>query len=357
MLFETIRAGGCCSYLIGCERSFAAIAVDPLQSQKERYPALATARGMRLRYVLDTHTHADHFSAVRSLARELGVPAVMHRSSPAPFADVRVEDGETLIVGELRLCVLHTPGHTRDSICLVLPDRVLTGDTLLLGATGRTDLPGGDPEALWDSLFQRLLKLDGGLLVHPAHNYRDAPPTTLAEQIATNPRLLKRERAAFVEQMRSLSLAMPDHLTEALRTNISGGKSVAEIIAEAAARISFVSMDELRRRIDRDDHSIVILDVREADAYAAGHIPGAIHVPRGQLELRADAVFPDPTVRILAYCEFGKISTIAAATLRAMGFGGAAALDGGIRAWVEAGHPLEKGATPAAASAGSGGGN
>jgi glyoxylase-like metal-dependent hydrolase (beta-lactamase superfamily II) len=341
--FEEIRSGGCCSYLIGCEKTAAAIAIDPLQAQQARYPALAAARGLRIAYVLDTHTHADHFSAVRTLARELGVPAVLHRASPAPFADVRVEDGECLIVGELRLQVLHTPGHTRDSICLLLPDRVLTGDTLLLGATGRTDLPTGDPEALWDSLFNRLLRLDGGLLVHPAHNYKGVPATSLAEQIATNPRLQRKERGAFVEQMRSLNLAMPDHLTEALRTNSTGGRTVEGIIALAAARISFMSMDELLRRIQSGAPGIAILDVREADAYQAGHIPGAIHLPRGQLELRIDALFPDPATRILTCCEFGKISTIAAATLRDMGFASAAALDGGLRSWREAGHPLEKG--------------
>lgn len=344
MYFEAVRRNGCMSYLMGCEKTCAAIVVDPALDQIDRYLALTSARGMRIHYLLDTHTHADHFSAVRSLSQRLGVPSIMHRNSPAPFVDVRVEDGETIIVGELRLNVLHTPGHTRDSMCLYLPDRVLTGDTLLLGATGRTDLPTGNPEELYDSLFHHLLKLDGSLLVHPAHNYKGTPPTTLAEQAKTNPRLQKTDRAAFVEQMNALSLAMPDHLTEALRTNITGGRTVAQIIHEAAQRISFMSMEELRRRIESGEPGIAIVDVREADAYAAGHIPGAIHLPRGQLELRADDVFPDPSVRLLTYCEFGKISTIAAATLRSMGFLGAVALDGGIRGWREAGHPLEKGA-------------
>ena len=345
--FETVRAGGCVSYLIGCEKSCAAIVVDPLQSQLDRYLALASAKALRIHHVLDTHTHADHFSAVHALARKLDIPAIMHRSSPAPFIDVPVEDGETIIVGELRLRVLHTPGHTRDSICVALSDRVLTGDTLLLGATGRTDLPTGDPEALWDSLFNRLLRLDGSLVVHPAHNYKDAAPTSLAEQIATNPRLQKRERAAFVAQMNALNLAMPDHLTEALRTNSTGGKTVARIIEEAAERISFMSMDELKRRIESGSPGIAVLDVREAEAYAAGHVPGALHLARGQLELRVDSFFPDPQARVVVYCEFGKISTIAAATLRSMGFSGAVALDGGIRTWREAGFPLEKGPPPA----------
>ncbi|MGH9884172.1 MAG: MBL fold metallo-hydrolase [bacterium] len=343
MLLESVRAGGCLSYLLGCEKTCAAIVVDPALSQIDRYLALASAHGMRIHYLLDTHTHADHFSAVRQLARKLGVPAIAHRASPAPYIDLRVDDGETVIVGDLRLRVLHTPGHTRDSLCLIAPDCVLTGDTLLLGSTGRTDLPTGDPEALYDSLFHHLLQLDGSLLVHPAHNYKATMPTTLAEQIATNPRLAVKERAAFVEQMKTLNLAMPDHLTEALRTNSTGGKTVEQIIHEASEQISFMSMDELRRRIENGSPGVAVLDVREADAYAAGHVPGAVHVPRGQLELRVDGVFPDPTVRIVSYCEFGKISTIATATLRSMGFLRAVALDGGIRAWREAGFPIEVG--------------
>lgn len=344
MYFEAIRSErGCVSYLIGCEKTCAAIVVDPQDQLIDRYLALTGARGMRIRTVLDTHTHADHFSAVRELRDQLGVAAVMHRSSRAPFVDIHAEDGETLIVGDLRLELIHTPGHTADSMCVVLPDRVLTGDTLLLGGTGRTDLPTGDPEALYESLFQRLLKLDGSLLVYPAHNYKNLDPTSLDEQKRTNPRLQKTGRGEFVEMMRTLSLAMPDHLSEALRTNQTGGRTVSQIIQEAAERISFMSMAELRRRIESGAPDLQILDVREAEAFAQGHIPGAVHLPRGQLELRVDAMFPDPTVRILVYCEFGKISTIAAGTLHSMGFLGAIALDGGIRAWKEAGYPLEAG--------------
>ena len=161
----------------------------PDDASTDRYAALAASGGMTIRYVLDTHTHADHFSAARDLRDRLDAPCIMHRSSPAPFVDIHAEDGETIIVGELRLSLLHTPGHTSDSMCVALPDRVLTGDTLLLGATGRTDLPTGDADALYDSLFQQLLRLDGSLLVCPAHNYKNHDPTSLDEQKKTNARL------------------------------------------------------------------------------------------------------------------------------------------------------------------------
>src|SRR5262245_7067803 len=153
MVFEEIRSGGCCSYLIACSETCAAVVIDPELSQIGRTLALVAKAGVHVHYVIDTHTHADHFTASRELARRLDVPRVMHRASIAPGVDVRLDDGETLIAGRLRMRAVATPGHTDDSMSLVLPDRVFTGDTLLRGATGRTDLPTGDPEALHESLF------------------------------------------------------------------------------------------------------------------------------------------------------------------------------------------------------------
>ena len=346
MIFEQVATGGCQSYLIGCEETCAAAVIDPEASQVDRYLALAARDGLRIRYAIDTHTHADHFSATRQLARQLGVPAVMHRASPAAMVDMRVDDGETLIVGKLRLKVLHTPGHTSDSMCLVTEDRVFSGDTLLIGATGRTDLPTGDPEALYDSLFNRVLRLDPALKVYPAHEYQGRSYSTIGQEAAENPRLLTQDRAAFVDMMRNLNLTMPTHVTEALRTNTSGGKTVAELLAEAAAMVPFMSLAELMSRVDSGDTEMIVLDVRERDAYLAGHIAGARLLPRGQLELRVNEELPDPTRRILTCCEFGRISILAAATLKVLGFQRAVALDGGMKAWREAGYPVRTGSEP-----------
>lgn len=104
--------------------------IDPEISLTDRYVALATRGGLRIQYLIDTHTPADHFSGTQQLARKLGVPVAMHRASPAPFVDLRLDDGDMLAAGKLRLQVLHTPGHTRDSMCLLVDDRLFTGDTL-----------------------------------------------------------------------------------------------------------------------------------------------------------------------------------------------------------------------------------
>ena len=346
MIFEQLSAGGCKSYLVGCAETCAAALIDPEIGLIDRYLGLASRHGLRVHYLIDTHTHADHFSATRGLSRRLEAPVAMHRMSPAPFVDLRLDDGDMLLVGKLRLQVLHTPGHTRDSMCLLVEDRICTGDTLLIGATGRTDLPSGDPEALHDSLFNHLLELDPALLVFPAHDYKGRVHSTLAEEIASNPRLQARERAQFCEMMRNLNLGMPSHLTEALRSNMNGAKTVAQMLAEAAAAVPFMSLAQLRERIESRADDLTVLDVRERDAYEEGHVPGARLLPRGQLELRVNQDLPDPTRRIVVCCEFGRISTLATATLRELGFQRAVALDGGMKAWREAGFPLEAGAKP-----------
>jgi glyoxylase-like metal-dependent hydrolase (beta-lactamase superfamily II)/rhodanese-related sulfurtransferase len=346
MIFEAVATGGCRSYLIGCEQTCAAALIDPELSQIDRYIALAARDGLRIRYLIDTHTHADHFSATQQLSRQLNVPVVMHRSSPAPFVDLRLQSGELLIVGRLRLQALHTPGHTRDSMCLCIEDRVFTGDTLLIGGTGRTDLPSGDAEALYESLFESLLRLDPALKIFPAHEYKGRSHSTIGQEVAENPRLQKRDRGAFIEMMRSLNLTMPTHLTEALRTNMSGGKTVAQMLSEAAETVPFMSLSELKSCLESRKAELVVLDVRERDAFEVGHIPGAQLLPRGQLELRVNEELTDPTRRIVVYCEFGRVSTLATATLRQMGFQSAVALDGGMKAWRDSGYMVKAGKDP-----------
>jgi glyoxylase-like metal-dependent hydrolase (beta-lactamase superfamily II)/rhodanese-related sulfurtransferase len=341
MFFASFKDGeGCKSYIIACEECCAAAIIDPALDQVDRYLGEISKQGLRVRYIIDTHTHADHFSGARALKAALGATIVMHRYSPCPNVDLHVEDGHTLALGALRLRIMHTPGHTRDSMSIHVEDRVFTGDTLLIGGTGRSDLPSGDPAELYDSLFSKLLALPGETLVYPAHDYKGRDHSTIGDERRNNPRLAKTEEADFIDLMKGLNLSAPTHLTEALRTNMSGGKTVRQLLAEAGARVPFMAMEELRHRLDVRANDFVMLDVREKDAFAAGHVPGAVHLPRGQLELRVNDVLPDPSVEILTICEFGKISTLAAATLRELGFERATALDGGMAAWREAGNPL-----------------
>lgn len=342
MIFHQIATDrGCQSYLLGCEDTCIAVIIDPEIHQLERYLGLASQHGLRIRYLLDTHTHADHFSAADELALELGVPVIMHRDSPAPYVNMAVDDGEIVNVGKLALHILHTPGHTADSVCVRVEDRVFSGDTLLIGGTGRTDLPTGSAHQLYHSLFDKLLLLDPATRVYPAHIYSNRQYTTIGEELAGNKRLQATGEAEFVEMMHSLNLGMPEHLSEALRTNLSGGKTVEQLITEAGQRITFMGQEEILRRIQSADPGIILLDVRERESFELEHIPGALLIPRGQLELRVNELLPDPTKRIVVYCQFGKISTLATATLRDMGFTRAIAMDGGMQSWKDKGLPTQ----------------
>lgn len=342
MILETIEVGGCRSYIIGCPKTNIAAVIDPEISAIERYRGLASKHGLTIRYAVDTHTHADHFSAAREIGKALNAQVVMSHLSAAPYVDLRLDDGDMLIVGDLRIQAMATPGHTADSTCLIVQDHAFTGDTLLIGGTGRTDLPTGDPDKLYESLFNKLLKLDPATQIHPAHEYKGRVGSTIGEEIRSNPRLQKTERTDFVEMMRALNIQAPTHLTEALRVNMSGKKSVAQLLSEASAATPFMSMTELSARLAARQNDLVVLDVREREQFDTGHLPGAMFLPRGQLELRVNEAFPDPTIRIVAVCEFGKISTFAAATLRSLGFMRATALDGGMKSWREAGLAVEK---------------
>ena len=170
-------------------------------------------------------------------------PAVARRRSPTSASTTASRS----IVGKLRVRVLHTPGHTDDSMCLVFEDRVLTGDTLLIGGTGRTDLPTGDPDALYDSLFGKLLQLpDATARSIRRTTTRIASSSTIGAEKATNPRLQKTRPRRLRRADARPRHQDADHLTEALRTNRSGGKTVAQLLAEASREIAFMSIDEVR---------------------------------------------------------------------------------------------------------------
>lgn len=340
MIFNQIRDVGCLSYLIACEHTHAGVLIDPNIHDSDTYLSLANRDGITIRYIIDTHTHADHFSASRELCKRLGVQLVMHRGTSARLVGITVDDGEMIVAGSLQLKVIHTPGHTADSVCILAEDRLFTGDTLLIGGAGRTDLPTGDSSQLYHSLFEKVLKLPDETRIYPAHDYHGRESSTIGEQKQSNPRLAVKNEAEFVELMASLNLDMPTHLTEALRVNLSGGVSIDELLRNAAGKVPFMGQDQVNTLIESNE-PVKLLDVREKDAFEAGHLPGAIHLPRGQLELRVNEMLPDPTERIVVYCEFGKISTLAAATLRELGYLRAVAMANGVEAWKSSGYRLD----------------
>ena len=217
LFFEQIRSSGCLSYLLGCKKDKVCVVIDPEIDKTEEYLGLARDFSLEIVYAIDTHTHADHSSACKILRDRAGLPVIMHRASEAPYVDRRVEEGDVIQCGQLPIKVLHTPGHTEDSTCLVVGDRIFTGDTLMVGGCGRTDLPGGDAEKQFESL-RRLESLGDEIRVYPAHDYRPAL-STLGDEKKNNPRLLMRSKEEFIKFMTSRNPPLPRKIQSALEWN------------------------------------------------------------------------------------------------------------------------------------------
>ncbi len=152
IFFDQIRSSGCLSYILGCKQDKVCVVIDPEIDKADDYVELARFFGSTILYAIDTHTHADNNSACKIMRERHGIRVVMHRATDAPYIDLRVDDGQEINFGQLSLKVIYTPGHTQDAMCLLFRDRIFTGDTLLIGGCGRTDLPGGNAEKQYDSL-------------------------------------------------------------------------------------------------------------------------------------------------------------------------------------------------------------
>jgi len=154
-------------------------------------------RSVKVRFILNTHSHRDHVAGNHEVQERTGAKIVAFRSAPLG-QDLSVDDGSEVESGRIRFRVVHTPGHTKDSVLYLFEGHVATGDTLFVGECGRTDLPGGDPSEMYDSLFGRVLKLEDGLVVLPGHDYGATPTSTIGRERASNYTLKPRTRAEFL---------------------------------------------------------------------------------------------------------------------------------------------------------------
>jgi hydroxyacylglutathione hydrolase len=152
---------------------------------------------VKVRWILNTHSHPDHVAGNRDVRDRTGAKVVAYRTAPLG-QDRSVSDGETIEAGRLRVEVAYTPGHTEDSVLYLFEGNVATGDTLFVGECGRTDLPGGDPSKMYDSLFGRVVRLDDALVVLPGHNYGRTPTSTIGREKRENYVLRPRTREEFV---------------------------------------------------------------------------------------------------------------------------------------------------------------
>jgi glyoxylase-like metal-dependent hydrolase (beta-lactamase superfamily II)/rhodanese-related sulfurtransferase len=354
MYFEQFYLGclAHASYLLASEGQ--AMVVDP-QRDVEIYLQAAKQHGVSIRHIFETHLHADFVSGHKELAARTGATIYIGGSAGAMFPHVPVKDGFALRVGKLRIDGLETPGHTPESICLVITDEeksqrpwaVLTGDTLFIGDVGRPDLskthtPQELAGLMFDSLHGKLLTLPDNVLVYPAHgagslcgrNMREERFSTVGTERLTNYALQINSRDEFVWQTTSNLPARPDYFLEDAAINRAGATPMTEL-----PELQAISAAELNAMLER---GVVALDVRPNDQFAAGHVPDSINVAlSGQFASWAGAVLGLSANPVLI-AETTEQLDEARLRLARVGIENLAGyLDGGPAGWQRAGFALQ----------------
>ena len=338
------------SYLIGSEGE--AVVVDP-QRDVDQYVAEAEAQGLKIKYVIETHLHADFVSGHRELAERTGAEIVIGAKAEATFPHRGVRDGDEITIGKIVLRIMETPGHTPESICLAItdpgvsdqPQKVLTGDTLFIGDVGRPDLAGGKgytprmmAEMMYDTLHDKLMKLPDEVEVYPAHgagsmcgrNMSNETSSTIGEQKKTNYALKPMAKADFVRMMTADLPEAPAYFPKDAEINRGGAHALAEVSRPAALPPQAVN--------DLATHGHLILDVRSVREFGLGHVPGSLNVGlSGQFASWAGILIPMETP-IVIVAESDEDVDEAVMRLARVGIESVKGyLQGGIDAWRKAG--------------------
>lgn len=342
------------SYLIGSEGE--AAVVDP-QRDVDQYVQEAEANGLQIKYVIETHLHADFVSGHRELAQRTGAEIVFGERAAATFPHRAVKDGDEISIGKINLRILETPGHTPESICLLLvdsdvseqPQKVLTGDTLFIGDVGRPDLAGGKgftaqtmAGMMYDSLHQKLLKLDDSVEVYPAHgagsmcgrNMSQEKFSTIGAQRKFNYALKPMSKDEFVSMMTTDLPEAPGYFPRDAEINRTGAAPL-----DALPRPTAFSASEVERMAAAGG---LILDVRSASEFGAGHVPGSLNIGLGgQFAIWAGSLI-SPAAQIVIVAESEEQVDESVMRLARVGIENVQGyLNGGILAWPQAGFDLD----------------
>ena len=345
MLFRQLfdSASGTYTYLIASRRGAEALIIDPVLEKVDRYIQLVNELDLRLVKAVDTHLHADHITGLGALRDRTHCITVMGEQTKADVVSMRLTDGDRLDIEGIGLDVIYTPGHTDDSYSFIMPDRVFTGDTLLIRGTGRTDFQNGDPRAQYESIFGRLLNLPDETLVYPAHDYKGETVSTIGEEKAFNPRLQVRSVEEYVELMNNLKLPNPKMMDVAVPANMRVGLAQDEIARRGWA----VTAEQALGLVGRTD--VALIDLRERrEREKHGQIPGSLHAPYPDLQgnVRPGGMLYElgsaTGKRLVFYCAFGERSAMAVQAARDAGLVNACHIHGGLDAWRKAGGPLDR---------------
>lgn len=212
------------SYLLWDTKTKHAALIDSVKEQVERDTKLIKELGLDLKYLMETHIHADHITGSGQLREQFQAKVVVHRNSESQCADILVEHGENLLLGDESIQILHTPGHTNTDISYVIPGAVFTGDTLLIRGSGRTDFQSGNAGTAYESITQHLFTMDNDTIVYPGHDYNGLTQSTIGEEKTLNPRLGNgKTREEYIAIMDGMNLPKPKMIDKAVPGNMECG--------------------------------------------------------------------------------------------------------------------------------------
>ena len=379
MIFKQFNFDGCLSYIIASAADMVGAVIDPSHDM-EPYLAFASENNLRMHCAIDTHTHVDHVSLSEELADAWGAKTVMSSRTPLQRKigdgvkdlfgiekiieengrkriDVYLEEGESLSLGNLTLHALFTPGHTLDSMSLLTHGKIFTGDTLIIGQCGRTDLPGGDPADMHESLFGKIMALSDDLIVYPAHDYKGNINSSIGYERINNVCLKEKrspeEFARFLKGLFPPLSAGTGKLQCGLSagaTGTGGDESLNPLMKSFCISMeqhlqtphesTLIRTGELAARIAGIDRPF-ILDVRESgELKESGYIEGAVNIPVGEVAKRVGELPGDMGTPLVVVCESGIRSAHAAIYLRAYGYQDVTNLEFGMREWRQEGRPV-----------------
>jgi sulfur dioxygenase len=332
---------GTYTYLLASRRGGEAMIIDPVLEKVDRYLQLVRELDLKLVKAIDTHLHADHITGLGALRDRTRCITVMGEQSGVDVVSMRIADGDRLGIEGISLDVAYTPGHTDDSYSFIMPDRVFTGDTLLIRGTGRTDFQNGDPRAQYESIFHRLLRLPDETMVFPAHDYKGDTVSTIGEEKRYNPRLQVKSIDEYVALMNNLNLSNPKMMDVAVPANMRQGLAQQEIARRGWA----VTAEQAKALVGNRDS--VLIDLRErTEREKHGMIPGSLHAPYPDLQVNIQEggmlheLASATNKRLVFYCAFGERSAMAVQAAQDAGLATACHIHGGIDAWKKADGPV-----------------
>ncbi|MDA0823951.1 MAG: MBL fold metallo-hydrolase [Proteobacteria bacterium] len=338
------------TYLLGDSETNDAVMIDSVYEQAGRDRALLDELGLQLRFVLDTHCHADHVTGAWVLKRHTGAKIGVSHAAGVEGADLLLVHGQHITFGSRYLEVRETPGHTNGCVTFVLDDETLafTGDTLLIRGCGRTDFQQGDARTMYRSIQTQILALPERTKLYPAHDYKGITMTSVAEEKKFNPRLGGQiSEQDFVGYMDNLGLPHPKQIDIAVPANLRCGRPENDEIAAdnaptwAPLKLTFAGLWEMDPQwLEENLNAVQILDVRETNEFCGplGHIKNALHIPLGELAKRSTEI--DPAIPVVAVCRAGARSAQAIVLLKRAGLVDCANLAGGMLRWRDRGYPV-----------------